>query len=45
MEGMSDTIPAEVLGRAVSGRNLRRGTFGDQLGTRPVFLVFLRHFG
>jgi hypothetical protein len=42
---MSDTIAAEALERKVSGRNLHRGTFGDQLGTEAVLLVFLRHFG
>ncbi len=40
-------IPASLLGKPVSGRNLRPGTLGDQLvgETRLHLLVFLRHFG
>lgn len=34
-----------TLETPVSGRNLREGTLGDQIGTRPTLLVFLRHLG
>ncbi len=34
-----------ILDRPVTGRNLRDGTLGDQIGSRPTLLVFLRHLG
>ncbi|HYE17101.1 MAG TPA: peroxiredoxin-like family protein [Tepidisphaeraceae bacterium] len=39
------TVPADILHAPVTGRNLRPGTLGDQLGDRPTLLAFLRHFG
>lgn len=38
-------IDSKLLNSAVSGINLKPGTFADQLGDEPVMLVFLRHFG
>jgi hypothetical protein len=35
----------EVLGWPVEGLNLRPGTLGDQLDSRPTLVVFLRHLG
>ena len=38
-------IPSSVLAQPVRGRGLVGGTGAEQLGPRPVALVFLRHFG
>ncbi len=43
----SDSRPlaADLLEQIVYGRNLRGDTLGEQLGSGPTLLVFLRHFG
>jgi hypothetical protein len=38
-------INRSILDTPVEGLNLRPGTLGDQLGTEPTLMVFLRHFG
>jgi hypothetical protein len=38
-------LDPSVLDAPVEGRNLRPGTLRDQLGSRPILLVFLRHLG
>ena len=38
-------IPREVLAATVEGLNLEPGELRDQLGSKPVLLVFLRHLG
>lgn len=41
-----DSLPAEVLERAVEGVRLRGdGTLGGEFRDRPTLLAFLRHFG
>ncbi len=43
---MTDSISlSEALSRPVRGRNLQRKTLGENLGSTPTLLVFLRHFG
>ncbi len=38
-------IDGKILDQQVVGVNLPPSTLRDQLGERPVLLVFLRHFG
>jgi hypothetical protein len=40
-----DRIPESLLDRPVTGVNLMPGSLGDQLGSGPTLLVFLRFFG
>jgi hypothetical protein len=40
-----EVIPDEILKRPASGVSLAPGPLGDQLGSGPNLLVFLRHFG
>ncbi len=40
-----ETIPKEILDRAVAGTNLAKGSFRAQLEKPVTLLVFLRHFG
>ncbi len=44
-ERAMDVIPSKLMQAEVRGVNLRPGTLAEQLGERPVLLVFLRHFG
>lgn len=38
-------IPDEVLAHPVVGINIQGPTFADELGTKPTYVVFLRHLG
>ncbi|MDJ0756089.1 MAG: hypothetical protein QNJ45_21350 [Ardenticatenaceae bacterium] len=39
------TIPETIINQPISGLNLTGHTLGEQLGSDPTLLVFLRHFG
>jgi hypothetical protein len=40
-----ERIPEALLDRAVSGVNLAPGVLREQMGSDPLLLLFLRHFG
>lgn len=42
---MRDGIERMTLERAIAGRNLDQGTFGDLVAGGATVLVFLRHWG
>jgi hypothetical protein len=42
---MQQAIPSNLLESPVAGLNLRGGTLGGEIGSKPTLLVFLRHFG
>lgn len=42
---MITTISSEILSTLISGVNLSGATLGEELGSTPTLLVFVRHFG
>ena len=42
---MDTHIPEHILTQPIEGLNLTASTLGEQIGTTPTLLVFLRHFG
>lgn len=42
---MLTTIPKQAWNHEVLGRSIAPGKLGDQLGSSPELMVFLRHLG